>query len=167
MWVPFISYNSNLTFWISLIKKISSDKKGHPYLGHWLMSSKSVELFLASNWATDVKARLPDHSLTFIKKKKKKKLLNTKHYFAKYDITCLILCMLINKTSDSSLLSIYRDLFKRSLKMISILRTKWLYMDRKTSRKLLENVSGYREVNKHILFDKIKDLCYCNFVLDT
>ena len=59
--------------------------------------------------------------------------------------------MLTDKTSDSSLLSIYRDLFKRSLKMISILRTKWLYMDRKTSRKLLENVSGYKEVNKYFL----------------
>ena len=35
--------------------------------------------------------------------------------------------------------------------MISILRTKWLYMDRKTSRKLLEIVSGYKEVNKHFL----------------
>ena len=40
-------------------------------------------------------------------------------------------------------------------------------MERKTSRKLLETVSEYKEVNKHILFDKIKDLCYCNFVLDT
>lgn len=37
-------------------------------------------------------------------------------------------------------------------------------MERKTSRKLLQTVSEYKEVNKHILFDKIKDLCYCNFV---
>ena len=72
--------------------------------------------------------------------------------------------MLINKISDSSLLSIYSDLFKRSLKIISILRKKRLYMERKTSRKLLQTVSEYKEVNKHILFDKIKELCYCNFV---
>lgn len=85
----------------------------------------------------------------------------TKHYFAgkiRHHF-CLILCMLINKKSDSSLLSIYSDMFKKSLKVISILRIKWLYMERKTSRKIIgETVSEYKEVNKLIILIKFEDL---------